>query len=85
MKYVEDLRDVGLVRLCRAVSRVMYRKLRQKEMEGYGGWDDPNQEVEMRDWFMDHAYKALDSKNPDDFVDVMNFAAFLWNMYGGKD
>ncbi len=53
----------------------MKAKLRSKLKAGYSNWDEPNFRNSLHDGLHNH----LDDE-PVDYVDVGNFAAFLWNL-----
>lgn len=53
----------------------MKTKLRQKALEGKGGWDDPD----MVDFLMESLAEHIERGTGQE-VDIANIAAMLWNM-----
>lgn len=64
----------ALDKMVACFSMEMKRKLKRKYLEGYHGWDDPEN-------FPDEGIvEALkEHVNKGNWVDVANFAAMLWN------
>ena len=58
-------------------AKEMKRKLQEKRLEGYHGWDDPEYKEELERLLREHV-----NKEGAQMVDVANFAAMLWNMRG---
>ena len=66
----------GLEKLVERFSGAMLEKLKAKRRSGYTGWDRriPAEDLERR--LADHMVRAI--HDPKQWVDVANFAAFLW-------
>ncbi|MEW6614012.1 MAG: hypothetical protein AB1401_00850 [Thermodesulfobacteriota bacterium] len=77
MKYFCEECDIGLDKLIDAVAMEMKKKLRRKHDEGYHGWDDIHFVQELWEKFEEHVDRGLEKDN---MIDIMNLAAFLWNM-----
>lgn len=56
----------------------MLKKIRLKAAQGRGGWNLPVHVPAMKAALVEHIQKAIDGDAPDDWVDVANFAAFLY-------
>ena len=79
---VEDFQAeaMALDALVDAFAKDMKVKLRKKyKRDGYSGWDDPDYTDNLKDGLSDHLYKR-DGREHVDWVDIGNFAAFLWNL-----
>jgi len=63
-------------------SKEMKRKLLQKKDRGFEGWDCINSENGQLK-LMTHFVRAI--KDPEQWVDVANFAMFLWYTQTGRD
>lgn len=57
--------------LVRQFSAEQYAKLNRKVDLGWLGWDDPGNRDDFKTRLIEHVVK-------EDWVDVANFAAFLW-------
>lgn len=77
MEYSSEEMDIGLEALVKGASEAMLTKLQFRYVDGYHGWDNINLIQELWDKLEDHIDKGLDREN---MVDIMNLAAFLWNM-----
>lgn len=78
---VHDFQDeaMALNALVDAFARDMKAKLREKyEKDDYRGWDDPDCIDSLKDGLSDHLSRR-DGRKAVDWVDIGNFAAFLWN------
>lgn len=69
--------------LVRDFSSEMRQKLLSKEDDGWFGWDDVYAERHklprrLQEALMSHVVRAID--DPKQWIDVANFAAFLWNL-----
>jgi len=71
----------ALKRLASKASWAMRKKLGQKYEDGWSGWDDINRLLVFKEKLIDHVNRDLSQEN---LVDIMNLAAFIWNM-GGYD
>lgn len=58
-------------------SKAMHTKLNSKRLEGWTGWNVPGWEEECKERLAAHAITA---KTKEDWVDVANFAMFMWNL-----
>ena len=66
---------VALADMVKGFSQAMLTKLCEKEKDGWHGWRQIKNEAQFMRRLNEHVMKALDSG---DYVDVANFAAFLW-------
>ena len=73
-----DKEDDALCELIDAFAAEMKNKLIDKRAEGWEGWRESACMDELRQNFKIHATGNLDGFV--DFIDVANFAAFLWNL-----
>ena len=55
----------------------MKDKLLDRQAAGWSGWSDPEYKKVLEEKLLDHVKKA---KTKIDYVDVANFAAFLWHL-----
>ena len=77
MKYYRKEMDIGLQELVEGASQEMVKKLNEKYKNGYSDWDNINIVQKLWDKLEDHVSRGL---SKDNMVDIMNLAAFLWNM-----
>ena len=56
-------------------------KLRQKEKEGWIGWDDKKYKCSFEDRMKHDVYSELTQKR---LVNISNFCNFLWNLIEAK-
>jgi len=73
LRFSTDIRDIGLDALIDTFAQEMKRKLHQKFQEGHRGWDTPR----YKSFFKSELRKHIEKE---DWIDVANFAAFLWNI-----
>ena len=55
----------------------MFKKLKEKYMDGWGGWDDPIVLPFLKVKLLEHAEKDF---TPENMIDVMNLAAMIRNL-----
>lgn len=60
--------------------RHMEAKLLLKQREGKGGWGNIRHRAFLKQELLLHVHRALESGKGEDYVDVANYAAFLWSM-----
>lgn len=77
MEYHSDEMDIGLEALVKGAAKAMLEKLQDRYEQGYHGWDNINLMQELWDKLEEHVDRGLGKEN---MVDIMNLAAFLWNM-----
>lgn len=70
----------ALIDLVDRFSKDMRSKLIEKYMEGYTGWDNPDELEFLKDSLVSHTEKGFDSEN---MVDVANLAAMIWGHHYG--
>ena len=56
-------------------------KIKEKEEEGYGGWDKPELIKYLEEGLIEHTKKIL---TQDNLVDIANYCIFLWNLIEEK-
>ena len=56
-------------------------KLKEKEKEGYTGWDNPDWEKAFENIVKDRSQLELTQKN---LVNISNYCMFLWNLIENK-
>ena len=66
----------ALERCVEVFSEDMLYKLKNKFLQGYDGWDDPNTLDFLKESLKSHMDKG-------DMVDVANLAMFIWNIENG--
>lgn len=72
-----DLVDAALTNVVDEFRLAMLRRLRAKERAGWSGWGDPSLELDFRN-------RLIQSFVRGNWVDVANFAAFLWEFNGRR-
>ncbi len=63
--------------LLSSAQRRQIARLQNKEAKGWDGWDDPQNKTSMMEALHDNIKKKQ-------WIDVMNFAMFQWNLDGRK-
>lgn len=60
----------------------MKDKLREKELEGYDGWDDPECKEGIESALYVHVARQIDGS--DQLVDIANLSMMLWHLQQGE-
>lgn len=79
MKSSKQLEEITVRQLVREFSREMREKLLVKTGDGWSGWNTEGFQPACREGLAIHLVRALDG-DAAQWVDVANFAAFLWWM-----
>ncbi len=66
-----------LTQMVGEVSTEMLLKLHRQASRGYHGWDDPRFRSKLGRMIREHVERASD--DPEQWIDVANFAAMLWH------
>jgi hypothetical protein len=69
-----------LRKLVQKFSAAMRVKLLSKQDRGWENWDVPAFREKLVVDLISHLLRAADGKHPEQWVDIANYAAFLWHL-----